>query len=95
MSKQPFLPHSRENELPYSQYPCLNFPSFYYKTKNKIDSHRCVTLVGLQIHIMKRSEQDQLLYLLQIFNNECPRVKIHVIPPNLMYAEFKIDNEED
>lgn len=95
MSKQPFQSRSSENELPYSQYPCLSFPSFYYKTKSKIDSHRYVTLVGLQIHIMKRSEQDQLLYLLQIFNGECPRVKIHVIPPNLIYAEFKVDYEED
>lgn len=54
-----------------------------------------MVLVGLQLHIMKRSQEDHLIQLIHIFNKESPRIKINIIPPNLIYGEFRIDVMDD
>lgn len=40
--------------LPFSQEPTINFPSFYYKTMDRVDDHHCVIRVGLKLHQMRR-----------------------------------------
>jgi hypothetical protein len=91
MIKRTHPPRPSDAELPLAPYPSLDFPSFYYKVRQRVGEDHSVLLVGLQVHRMRRVEEDHLLYLLQIFNGECPRVKAHLIQPHLVYAEFKID----
>jgi hypothetical protein len=42
-------------ELPYTDYPSLCSPSFFYKTKQRVGSNSMVILIGLKFHLMKRS----------------------------------------
>jgi hypothetical protein len=81
-------------ELPFTDYPSLSSPSFFYKTKQRVDLNKMIILIGLKIHSMKRSEEDHLLFLLQRFNYACTRVKLHLIN-NIVYGEVRIDEVED
>jgi hypothetical protein len=42
-------------ELPYTDYPSLGSPSFFYKTKLRVGSNNLIILIGLNFHPMKRS----------------------------------------
>jgi hypothetical protein len=42
-------------ELPFTDYPSLSFPSFFYKTKQRVGSDKMIILIGLKICLMKRS----------------------------------------
>lgn len=44
----------RQDPLPFSQEPSINFPSFYYKTMDRVEEHHCVIRVGLKLHQMRR-----------------------------------------
>lgn len=81
-------------ELPFTDYPSLSSPSFFYKTKQRVGSDKMITLIGLKIHLMKRSQEDHLLFLIQQFNFACTRVKLHLIS-NIVYGEVRIDDEEN
>lgn len=54
MSKIGFHPHLKMNTLPFVDLPNSDYPSFFYKTKYRINPDRMVTLLGLKLHVMSR-----------------------------------------
>jgi hypothetical protein len=75
-----------DTALPFSDYPTCAFPASYYKTVHKAAHQHYVLRVGLLLHLMRRSEEDHLLHLLQVFNRDCPRVRLHIVLPNTLFA---------
>ncbi len=47
--------------------------------------------MGLKLHRMRRYEEDHLVFLMQVFNREVARVKIHLVEPCFMYGEVRMD----